>query len=202
MPPQPLLTEPQAPLGHVPGVQQEPLLHTCPCPQLLLQLIVPPQLSLTEEPQELLGQVRGVQQEPLLHTCPCPQASLQSSVPPHPSSTVSQRPPPGQVVSGEQQESLKHTSPLGHALVQSMVPPHPSSRLLPHETKSAHVFGVQPQVLSIKHGPSAQSSSLPQAWPSLQGGQVEPPQSTSLSVPSCKAFVHEGGVTQAPLSSV
>jgi hypothetical protein len=60
-----LLTEPQAPLGHVViGVQQEPLWHTCPCPQLLLQLIVPPQLSFTEEPQLPLGQVRGVQHVP------------------------------------------------------------------------------------------------------------------------------------------
>jgi hypothetical protein len=83
-----------------------------------------------------------------------------------------------------------------------MVPPHPSSRPFPHETKSKHVFGVQPHVLSVKHGPSAQSSLLSQAWPSLQGGQVSPPQSTSLSVPSCNALVHDGGVTQAPLSSL
>jgi hypothetical protein len=97
---------------------------------------------------------------------------------------------------------LKHTSPLGHALAQSMVPPHPSSRPFAHETKSAHVAGVQPQVPSVRHGPCAQSSSLPQAWPSLQGGQMSPPQSMSLSVPSCKALVHDGGVTQAPLSSL
>jgi hypothetical protein len=90
VPPQPSLTEPQAPAGHCEiGVQHWPLLQTSPVGQL--QAIVPPQPSFRAAPQALAGHFGVQPQTPLSQG---PRAQSPSAVQSSPGSHVAPQLPP------------------------------------------------------------------------------------------------------------